>query len=108
MSALFGLLIALATTTPAKPVAVVEKVPVYLQFSAEDAVGAAYVRKLREALEGSAAYRSVATAADARFVIGIGTMDPAEAQVGSDAGESTVASVTLQLENTGGLNYMIY
>ena len=110
MSAFLGLLFALAlgTTTPARPVAVVDKVPVFLQFSADDAVGAAYVDKLREAFQASASYRSVANPSDAQFVIGIVTMDPTEAELGSGAGQSTVASVTLQLENTKGLNYMIY
>jgi len=108
MSALLGLLIALATTTPARPAPVVEKVPVFLQFSADDEVGAAYVHRLREAVEASANYRTVGRAADAQFVIGIVTMDPTEAELGAGAGQSTVASVTLQLENTKGLNYMIY
>ena len=108
MSALLGLLIALATTTPARPAPAVERVPVFFQFSADDEVGAAYVQKLRAALETSTSYRSVSKAADAQFVIAIVTMDPNEAEVGSGAGQSTVASVTLQLENTKGLNYMIY
>ncbi len=105
MSAVIGLLLALATTTPA---AVVERVPVFLQFNAQDAVGATYVYKLRAALETSTIYRPVTKAADARFVIGIVTMDPNEAELGSGAGNSTVAAVTLQIENTKGLNHFIY
>jgi hypothetical protein len=109
MSALIGLLIALATVTPARSAAVVvERVPVYVQFSADDVVGAQYVQKLRDALEASTTYRSVAKASDAQFVIGIVTMDPIEAELGAGASQSTVASVTLQLENREGLNYMIY
>jgi hypothetical protein len=83
-------------------------VPVYLQFSAEDEVGTMYVNKLRDALESSSAYRRVMTTADAKFVIGIVTMDPNDAELGSGAGNSTVAAVTLQLQNTNGLNYMVY
>jgi hypothetical protein len=108
MSAFLSLLFALAITTPAKPAAVVEKVPVFLQFSADDKVGAAYVDKLRDALESSSGYRSVSSPSDAQFVIAIVTMDPTEADLGSGAGQSTVASVTLQVENTKGLNYMVY
>ena len=105
MSALIGLLVALATTTP--PHASV-KVPVFLQFSAQDTVGAMYVEKLRETLETSAAYQRVMTATEAQFVIGIVTMDPSEADLGAGAGRSTVAAVTLQVENAKGLNYMVY
>jgi hypothetical protein len=105
MSALIGLLIALATTTPPHSSA---KVPVFLQFSAQDTVGTMYVEKLREALEASAAYKRVMTATEAQFVIGIVTMDPSEAELGSGAGRSTVAAVTLQVENARGLNYMVY
>jgi hypothetical protein len=35
-------------------------------------------------------------------------MDPDDAAVGAGTGQSTVASVTLQLENTKGLNHFIY
>jgi hypothetical protein len=105
VSAVIGLLVALATTTPAvAPV----KVPIFLQSNAEDTVGAAYVNKLREALAASTIYRPVTKPADAQFVIGIVTMDPNEAELGSGAGHSTVASVTLQLENAKGLNYVVY
>jgi hypothetical protein len=96
----------LATTTP--PHAAAAKVPIYLQFNAEDEVGAMYVTKLRDALESSVAYKRVMTATDAKFVIGIVTMDPNEAELGSGAGNSTVAAVTLQLQNTTGLNYIVY
>lgn len=105
VGAVLGLLLTLATTTA--PHATV-KVPIYLQCSAEDEVGAMYVNKLRNALESSAAYRRVMTATDAKFVIGIVTMDPNEAELGSGAGNSTVAAVTLQLQNTTGLNYIVY
>jgi hypothetical protein len=86
----------------------VAKVPIFLQSNAEDTVGATYVLKLRAALEASTVYRSVTKPADAQFVIGIVTMDPNEAELGSGAGRSTVAAVTLQLENAKGLNYVVY
>jgi len=105
VSAIIGLLLALAITTPPRPAA---KVPVYLHVSAEDTVGSIYVDKLCEALETSGDYKRVSTANDAQFVIGIVTMDPDEADLGSGPGHSTVASVTLQLENTKGLNYIIH
>jgi len=108
VSALIGLLMALATTTPGRPAVAPARVPVFVQFNAEDAVGVAYVRRLREALETSATYRPVPMAAEAQFVIGIVTMDPKDADLGSDAGQSTVAAVTLQLENSKGLNHYIY
>ena len=82
--------------------------PVYLHVSAEDTVGSIYVDKLCEALETSGDYKRVSAANDAQFVIGIVTMDPDEADLGSGPGHSTVASVTLQLENTKGLNYIIH
>lgn len=104
MSALIGLLLALATTTPPRPAA---KVPVYVHVSAEDTVGSLYVDKLCEALETSDGYRRVMAANDAQFVIGIVTMDPNEADLGAP-GHSTVASITLQLENTKGLNYIVH
>lgn len=108
MSAVIGLLLALATTTPAKPSVTVHKAPVFVQFNAVDPVGQAFIRKLREALDTSAIYRPVTNAADAQYVIGIVTMDPDDAAVGAGIGQSTVASVTLQLENTKGLNHFIY
>jgi len=129
VNAVIGLLMALATATPtvatkkapegletpalSRPAtkasdAHVERVPVFLQFSAEDAVGAAYVRKLRDALEASTTYRPVTRVADAQFLIGIVTMDPTEGESGAGAGRSTVAAVTLQLENAKGLNAFIY
>lgn len=102
---MLGLLLAIATTTPPHAAA---KVPIFLQASAEDAVGAMYVDKLREALESSSGYRRAITVADAKFVIAIVTMDPNEAELGSGAGNSTVAAVTLQLQNSVGLNYIVY
>ena len=111
MSAVIGLLIALATTTPAKPsatAATVRRAPIFVQSNAIDPVGVALVRKLREALDTSAIYKPVTNPPDAQYVIGIVTMDPDDAAVGSGAGRSTVASVTLQLENTKGLNHFIY
>jgi hypothetical protein len=103
-----GLLLALATTTPAKPSVTVHKAPIYVQFNAMDPVGKAFVRKLRDALDTSIIYRPVMIATDAQYVVGIVTMDPDDAAVGSGAGQSTVASVTLQLQNTKGLNHFIY
>jgi len=108
VSAVIGLLLALATTTPARPSAVVHKAPVFVQFNTVDPVGQALIRKLQEALDTSAVYRPVLNPADAQYVIGIVTMDPDEAAVGPGTGQSTVASVTLQLENTKGLNHFIY
>lgn len=110
MSAVIGLLLmALATTTPARPAAVVvHKAPVFVQFNTVDPVGRALVRKLRDALDTSTIYRPVVNSTDAQYVIGIVTMDPDDAAVGSGAGRSTVASVTLQLENTKGLNHFVY
>jgi hypothetical protein len=116
VNVVFGLLFALLTTTPTAPKPVestppspaVEKVPVFLHIDAQDAVGAAYVVKLREALEASRTYRPVMNPTKARFVIGIVTMDPNEAELGSGAGRSTVAAVTLQLENAKGLNQFVY
>jgi hypothetical protein len=105
VGAVLGLLLAIATTTPPHAAA---KVPVFLQASAEDEVGAMYVNKLREALESSSGYRRTLTVTDAKFVIAIVTMDPNEAELGSGAGNSTVAAVTLQLQNSAGLNYIVY
>lgn len=105
MSAVLGLLLALATTTPPRPAA---KVPVYLHFSAEDTVGVMWVDKLCETIETSGGYKRVMTANDAQFVIGVVTMDPNEADLGPGAGHSTVAAVTLQVENTKGLNYIVH
>lgn len=67
-----------------------------------------YVNKLREALESSSGYRRAVMVTDAKFVIAIVTMDPNEAELGSGAGNSTVAAVTLQLQNSTGLNYIVY
>jgi len=103
-----GLLLALATTTPARPSVTVHKAPVFVQSNAVDPVGTALVRRLRTALDTSTIYRAAANPTDAQYVIGIVTMDPDDAAVGSGAGRSTVASVTLQLENTKGLNHFIY
>lgn len=108
MSAVIGLLLALATTTPARPSVTVQRAPIFVQSNAIDPVGTALVLKLREALETSTIYRSVTKPTDAQYVIGIVTMDPDDAAVGAGAGQSTVASVTLQLENTKGLNHFIY
>ena len=108
MSAVIGLLMALATTTPARPVATVQRAPIFVQSNAVDPVGTAFIRKLRDALDASTTYRTVANPSDAQYVIGIVTMDPDDAAVGSGAGQSTVASVTLQLENTKGLNHFVY
>jgi hypothetical protein len=108
VSAVIGLLLALATTTPAKPSVTVHRAPIFVQFNAVDPVGKAFVRKLRDALDTSTIYRPVMIATDAQYVVGIVTMDPDDAAVGSGAGQSTVASVTLQLQNTKGLNHFIY
>jgi hypothetical protein len=111
MSAVIGLLIVLATTTPARPSATavpVRRAPVFVQSNAVDPVGIELVRRLREALDTSPVYKPVANPPDAQYVLGIITMDPDDAAVGSGAGRATVASVTLQLENTKGLNHFIY
>lgn len=121
MQTLIRFLLAVAIAPPPPNVAVIppnvtvtmpsvaqEKVTVFLHVDAADAVGASYVKKLRDVLETSTQYRPVASATSAQFVIGIVTMDPDEAKLGSGAGHSTVAAVTLQLENANGLNYMVY
>ena len=110
MSGVIGLLMALATTTttPAKPPVAAQRLPIFVQSNAVDPVGTEFVRKLRAALGTSTIYRPVKNPADAQYVIGIVTMDPDDAAVGSGPGTSTVASVTLQLENTKGLNHFIY
>lgn len=107
------LLVALTTVGPVAPVVeaaplAVEQVPVFLHVDAPDAVGATCVAKFRAALQGSGAYRTVTSPADARFVVGIVTIDPNEAEEGSVAGRSTVAAVTLQRENAAGLNHFVY
>jgi hypothetical protein len=111
---LIGLLLAIATTNtprPSAPVVVAAteaKTPVFLQSEAEDVVGAVYVAKFREALSESSRYRPVTTPGAARFVVGIITMDPNEAEPTSGTGQSTVAAITLQLQNEGGLNQIVY
>lgn len=116
MNVVIGLLLtaALATATPPVPVekttaaTAVEKIPVFLQTDAGDAIGASYVARFRAALEESRAYRPVMNPAHARFVVGILTMDPNETEVRSGSGQSTVAAVTLQRESATGLNQFVY
>lgn len=116
MNLLIGLVLTAATalTTPAAPVektsaaVTVQKIPVYLQTDAQDAVGASYVARLREVLEASSEYRPVSEPARARFIVGIVTMDPNEADPEASAGRATVAAVTLQRENGDGLNQFVY
>ncbi len=116
MTFLIGLLLAAATATstpPASlektiPAAAVEKIPVFLQTDAHDEVGAAYVAKLRQALENSTDYRSVPNPTGARFIVGILTMDPNEANVEAAAGLATVAAITLQRDNGTGVNEFVY
>jgi hypothetical protein len=110
---LIGLLLAIATTNTPRPAPAVAtaaeaKTPVFVQTEADDAVGAVYVAKFREALSESSGYRSVTTPGAARFVVGIITMDPNEAEPTSGAGQSTVAAITLQLQNESGLNQIVY
>jgi hypothetical protein len=108
------LLLATAATIPppaaaAKtPAAAAAKIPVYLHTNARDAVGAAYVVRLREALAASSAYEPAVDSAGARFVVGIVTMDPNDVQAGAGAGRSTVASATLQRKLAPGLNQFVY
>ena len=115
MTLAMGLLFAaLTTTTPplATPVDAATEVsprtPIFLHADAPDAVGAACVTRLREALQRSSAYRAVTDPSDARFIVGIVTMDPNEAEAGRDTGHSTVAAVTLQRETGAGLNQYVY
>ena len=113
MNLLIGLLLTAATTAAApvdkaRPTVALERIPVFLQTDAPDPIGAAYVAKFREALERSSAYRPVANPADARFLVGIVTMDPSEAKLVPEAGRSTVAAVTLQHGNSSGLNQFVY
>jgi hypothetical protein len=116
VNVLIGLLLAAVTATnnpPASvekvaPAAAVEKIPVFLQTDAQDEVGIAYVTKLRQALEGSTTYQSLQHPAGARFVVGILTMDPNEANVEASTGLATVAAVTLQRDNGTGMNQFVY
>ena len=115
MNLLIGLLLAAATTTttPRLPVEktlppAVERMPIYLQTDANDVLGAIYVERLRDALAGSDAYRPVTIPANARFLVGVLTMDPNEGEAGSGTGGATVAAVTLQLQNPAGLNQFVY
>jgi hypothetical protein len=110
-----GILLAVLTsTTPspannldAAPKAVGEKLPIFVQADTSDAVGAAYVARLHDALRGSPTYRAAANPADARFIVGIITMDPNEAEA-TGGGRSTVAAVTLRREASAGSSEFIY
>ena len=113
MNLLTGLLLAAAATAPApvdtaRLAASLERIPVFLQTNAPDPIGAIYVAKLREALERSSAYRPAVNPASARFLVGIVTMDPNEANLVSDAGRSTIAAVTLQPGQSPGRNQFVY
>ena len=112
MNSVIGFLLMVATTTipPAikTPTAGVDKVPVFLHTEAQDVVGSTYVARLREALKGSTAYRPVMHPADAQFVVTIVTLDPKEVELGSRAGQFTVAAVTLQREQPMGPNQFVY
>jgi hypothetical protein len=117
VSLMIGLLLTAAmTTTPAASVetttasAAVEKTPIYLQTDAEDSVGSTCVTELRAALQRSSSYETVMNPMTARFVVGVLTMDPNEAESASagSTGRSTVAAVTLQRENAAGLNQFVY
>ena len=116
MNLLIGLLLSVAaTTTPttsaasiakASPAAT-ERVAVFLQTDARDAVGADYVARLRQAIEASAEYQPATTPSTARFTVGIVTMDPNEA-VDAGRGQATVAAVTLRHESGDGRNEFVY
>jgi hypothetical protein len=115
VNAAVGILLAALTTTTTPPGKTIEaapiaaeRTPIYLHVDAPDAVGAAYVARLRHALQGSSAYRAATHPSDARFVVGIVTMDPSEGGTGAVAGNSTVAAVTLQRESETGLNQYVY
>ena len=116
MDFVIGLLmaaVAATTTLPAAgektlPRAAVERIPVFLQTDTRDLIGATYVTRLREAFDESSAYRPVRNPAMARFIVGVLTMDPNEADVESGTGLSTVAAVTLQREGGTGLNQFVY
>lgn len=115
MSFLIGLLmsaVAATTTVPAPttgktPAPETERIAVYLQTDAQDAVGADYVERLRQSLDDSSTYRRVTQPASARFVVGIQTMDPNEA-VDAGRGEATVAAVTLRQETGEGISEFVY
>ena len=92
----------------AAPAFAAEKVPIFILSNAEDTVGASYVYKLRETLQASSLYTLVTKEPDAVFVISVVTMDPNDADLGSGAERSTVAAITLQVENTKGLNYLVH
>lgn len=111
MNLVIGLVLAIisATSVPRveRPAAAMEKIPVFVQSEVHDQIGALYVAKFRDAIAQSNAYRPVTDPATARFVVGVLTMDPNEAE--STTGSlSTVAAVTLQRENSPGLNQLVY
>jgi len=113
---LFGLFLAVvtATTAPATgrektpPLPAPERHAVYVQSEVHDAIGAMYVLKLQEALAGSSAFKPVTDPASARFVVGIVTMDPNEAEPESGIGHSTAAAITLQIRSETGLNPLLH
>jgi hypothetical protein len=112
----FGLLLSalVATTTPASPAAKkdarpAERVPIFLQTDAHDPVGLEYIQQMRETLQESLYYRPVGDPESAKFVVGILTMDPNEAERAPNTlMPSTVASVTLRRENGKGPAEFVY
>jgi hypothetical protein len=112
---LIGFLLAVVTTTNASKPTIEKVVPptpekqsIYLQSEVHDAIGALYVLKLQDALKESSRFTPATTPADARFVVGIVTMDPNEAQPEAGVGRSTAASVTLQMSSVTGLNPLLH
>jgi len=113
---LMGLFLAVVTATTTAPAAREKTLPlpaperhaVYVQSEVHDAIGALYVLKLQEALAGSSAFKPVTDPANARFVIGIVTMDPNEAEPESGVGRSTAAAITLQVRSETGLNPLLH
>lgn len=112
-----ALLLALVSAAPAlaadRTSLSVSSVPIgiFLQSEANDRLGELCAERLREALDRSKVFHAVDTPASAQFVVGLLTMDPreAEAAAGTTAGgESTVAAVTLQRENSPNLNELVY
>jgi hypothetical protein len=115
VNAALGLLLAVLTSTipspgnnvDAAPNTIREKLPIFVQADTTDAIGAAYVARLRDALRGSPAYRDAAGPSDARFIVGIITMDPNEAEP-TGRGRSTVAAITLRRDGSAGSSEFIY
>lgn len=116
MNLLMSLFLAVVTATTVPPAAPEKTTPlpaperhaVYVQSEVHDAIGALYVLKLQEELARSSSFKPVTDPATARFVVGIVTMDPNEAEPESGVGRSTAAAITLQIRSETGLNPLLH